>query len=366
MRDPTALPPGRATHATIDLSALQHNLRRAREAAPASRVLAAIKANGYGHGLVRVARALSGADALGVACLKEALQLRRAGITAPLVLLEGFFHASELELIAHHGLQVVVHHAGQITALEQATLSQPVTVWLKVDSGMHRLGFVPDAVDAAWHRLEACPAVDGPVGAMTHLANADERDDPTTAHQLAAFHGALQGRSGERSIANSAGVLGWPETHAEWVRPGVMLYGVSPFVGGRREAEDLHPVMTLRSELIAVNRVGAGARVGYGGTWTAPEPLSLGVIAIGYGDGYPRHAPNGTPVLVNGQRVPLVGRVSMDMITVDLRGQPDARIGDPAVLWGEGLPVEEVAEHAGTIAYELLCGVAGRVEFIEI
>lgn len=354
----------RVAQAVIDLPALRHNLQRARAAAPDTRVLAAIKADGYGHGQVAVARNLAdGADALGVACLKEALALREAGIDTAIVLLEGFFHPDELPAIVEHGLEMVVHHPFQLEALDGLRPGRPIPVWLKVDTGMHRLGFPPAQAARVWQWLGERPAVVAPVGLLTHLANADERDDPTTGAQLARFDAALAGCPGaQRSIANSAGVLGWPESHADWVRPGIMLYGCSPFPGRIGPDEALRPVMTLRSALMAVNRLEAGDRVGYGGTWTAPEPMPVGVVAVGYGDGYPRHAPNGTPVLVNGRRVPLVGRVSMDMVTVDLRGQPDARVGDPVVLWGEGLPVEEVAGAAGTISYELICGVTQRVE----
>jgi alanine racemase len=326
--------------------------------------MAAIKANGYGHGLVRVARALYDSDGFGVTSVDEALQLREAGIRAPITLLEGFFHPDELPLIVQHRLDLLLHHSEQIDALEQAALHGPIRVWLKVDSGMHRLGIAPEQVARQWQRLERHPALE-PLGQMTHLATADEPGHPATKAQLVRFHATTGALPGERAIANSAGVLGWPESHADWVRPGIMLYGISPFVGGRAGQHGLRPVMTLSSELIAVNRMLPGDAIGYGGTWVCPEPMPVGVVAIGYGDGYPRHAPNGTPVLVNGRRVPLIGRVSMDMICVDLRSQPEAAIGDPVVLWGEGLPAEEIAEAAGTIAYELLCGVTPRVAVVE-
>lgn len=355
----------RPTQAVIDLSALRHNLARVRAAAPHARVMAAIKANAYGHGLIRAARALEGADALGVACLAEAQSLREAGISVPITLLEGFFHADELESIAALNLAVVIHHTSQLQLLEQARLGRPIPVWVKLDTGMHRIGFPPEQAGEVVRRLDRCPNVSALLGLMTHLANADDRQDPTTPRQLARFEQAAAGLPGERSIANSAGVLGWPASHANWVRPGIMLYGASPFVGGRGEAEGLRPVMNLRSELMAVNRLQRGDAVGYGGTWVCPEAMPVGVVAIGYGDGYPRHAPSGTPVLVNGRRVPLIGRVSMDMLSVDLRSQPEAAVGDPVVLWGEGLAAEEVAEQAGTIAYELFCGVTPRVTVVE-
>jgi len=355
----------RATQVVIDLAALRHNLARARAAAPGSRILAAIKANGYGHGMLRVARALEQADGFGVACLAEALQLRAAGIRQPIVLLEGFFGADELEAIARQHFIPAIHNTAQLELLEQAVLPAPIAVWLKVDSGMHRLGFPLAQAQPAWQRLAACRNVSAVVGCMTHLANADNLNDDFTARQLADFRRHTAGLPGERSIANSAALLGWPDTHAEWVRPGIMLYGVSPLLGGRGGQHGLKPVMTLRSELIAVNHLKRGEAVGYGGAFVCPEDMAVGVVAAGYGDGYPRHIPNGVPVLVNGRRVPLVGRVSMDMLTVDLRSQPAARPGDPVVLWGEGLPVEEIAEHAGTIPYELLCRVMPRVDAVE-
>ncbi|HEX9802431.1 MAG TPA: alanine racemase [Gammaproteobacteria bacterium] len=354
----------RRCQVSIDLGALRHNLQRVRQAAPGCRVMAAIKANGYGHGLVRVANALEESDSFGVACIDEALELRAAGVTAPIILLEGFFHPDEIPLVEQHRLELLLHHPAQIAALEQATIHKPIRVWLKVDTGMHRLGVPPEETSSLWQRLERHPGLH-PLGQMTHLACADEPDHPATAVQLELFRRATASLPGERAIANSAGILGWPETHAEWVRPGIMLYGVSPFVGGRAAEHGLKPVMTLSSELIAVNRLSEGDTVGYGATWRCPEAMTIGVVAVGYGDGYPRHAVTGTPVLVNGRRVPLIGRVSMDMLCVDLRSQSDAQIGDPVVLWGDGLPVEEVAEASGTIAYELLCSVTERVALVE-
>jgi len=354
----------RPTQVHIDLTALRHNLQRVREAAPNSRVMAAIKANGYGHGMVRVAQALESSDGFAVASIDEALMLREAGIQAPITLLEGFFHVDEIPLASQHCLDLLLHHSQQIDLLEQTSFPEPIRVWLKVDTGMHRLGISPEQVASQWQRLEAHPGLQ-PLGQMTHFANADERNHPATKSQLAIFQHATAELPGLRAIANSAGVLGWPQSHVDLVRPGIMLYGVSPFVGGRAEEHNLQPVMTLSSELIAVNRMNKGDAVGYGGRWTCPEAMPVGVVAVGYGDGYPRHAPDGTPVLVNGKRVPMIGRVSMDMITVDLRSQPEASIGDPVVLWGKGLPAEEIAEQAGTIAYELLCGVTTRVRLVE-
>jgi alanine racemase len=354
----------RRTEVSIDLAALRHNLKQLRAVAPQSRIMAAIKANGYGHGLERVAHTLNDVDALGVACLEEALKLRDAGITTAITLLEGFFHADEISDICRQGLDVVVHHEQQIEMLERQSPDSRLRVWLKVDSGMHRLGIRAEETGRLWQRLEAIGQVEL-IGLMTHLANADDLEDSKTEEQLSLFHKVCDGLPGLRTIANSAGHLGWPQCHADWNRPGISLYGVSPFAGKRGDEHGLRPVMTLRSELIAVNQLKKGDAIGYGGSWRCPEDMPVGVVAVGYGDGYPRHAGNGTPVLLNGKRVPLVGRVSMDMITVDLRSQPEARAGDEVVLWGEGLPVEEIAEHAGTIPYELLCGVTGRVGIVE-
>jgi alanine racemase len=308
-----------------------------------------------------VAQALDDADAFAVARLDEALTLRSAGIDKPIVLLEGFSDGAELLELARHGIETVVHHEFQFALLEQVRTDKPIPVWLKIDTGMHRLGIAPGNVAAAWNRLQACGAVAKPIRFMTHFANSDLRGDARNAAQIAQFTSALAGRQGERSSANSAAILSLPETHADWVRPGIMLYGVSPFTDGRAQDEDLRAVMTLTTQLIAVNRHRKGDAIGYGGEWVCPEDMPVGVAAIGYGDGYPRHARAGTPVLIEGVRVPLIGRVSMDMITLDLRARPDTEIGTPVVLWGEGLPVEEIAECAGTIAYQLLCGVSARV-----
>ncbi|WP_428604823.1 alanine racemase [Sedimenticola sp.] len=351
--------------ARIDLSALRHNLQRARELAPGSRVYAVIKANAYGHGMLRVAPHLAGADALAVARVEEAVKLRQAGIDRPILVLEGFFDAAELAAASHYRLEVAVQQPEQIALLHDNPLSHPLTCWLKIDSGMHRLGFQPDAVEAAWQALQDDPSVDKKVRLMTHLSSADDLSDPATPTQLALFSRFADRFGTECSVANSAGIIGWPEARSDWIRPGIMLYGASPMLGQTGEQIGLRSAMTLQSRLIAVNRFAKGSPIGYSGSWVCPEAMSVGVVAAGYGDGYPRHAPSGTPVLLNGQRVPLVGRVSMDMLNIDLRSQPDAKVGDPVTLWGEGLPAEEIAQHAGTIAYELFCGVTQRVQFEE-
>jgi len=345
----------------LDPGALVHNLQRVRAAAPGRRVAAAVKADGYGHGLQWVARTLK-ADAFAVACIEEALILRAAGVTRPILLLEGVFEAAELPLCADHGLEIAVHHPEQARMLETARLERPLRVWLKMDTGMHRLGLEPEATPAIFRRVRDSVVATPNIGLMSHLARADERDCDDTLRQLRVFENAINGLPGERSLANSAGILGWPQTHFDWVRPGIMLYGASPFVDSLAADEGLRPVMTFHTRLISIKRLQRGEPIGYGGTWICPEDMDVGVAAVGYGDGYPRHAPSGTPVLVNGRETPLVGRVSMDMITLDLRQHPEARIGDPVVLWGEGLPVERIAQAAGTISYTLLCGITARVK----
>lgn len=355
----------RPASVVINLAALKSNFHRIRELAPQRRIMAVVKADAYGHGLVRVARALDQADAFGVACLEEAGQLREAGIRQPVVLLEGPFNAEELPLIQQLDLEIVVHHAGQLDMLGAADSSRPITAWLKIDTGMHRLGFQIDEVAAAWERLKACPVISDDIRLMTHLACANDANDPLTQKQLNQFTDLTNNYPGERTIANSAAILGWPDTHADWIRPGLLLYGVSPYPDRTGADEGLEPVMTFRSQLIAVKRLRAGEPVGYGATWRCPEDMPIGIVAAGYGDGYPRHAKSGTPVLVSDQRAALIGYASMDMLAVDLRTIPDATVGDPVVLWGEGLPVEEIARNAGTIPYELLCGDRKRMAFRE-
>ena len=354
-----------APRALIDHAAFRHNLHCVRRAAPHSRVWAVIKANGYGHGLLRAAKGLEAADGFAVARPDEGMALREAGVDKPILLLEGVLRGEELALASAARLQPVVHQRRHLDLLQGTATATPLTVWVKVDTGMHRLGFPPKEVDEVVHRLESMPSVGGKVGLITHLANADDRSDPLTLHQCEMVRGLPAASGRPLSIGNSGGVLGWPEAQGDWVRPGIMLYGVSPFTGTSAEQEGLRPVMTLQAPLIAVRRLEAGDAVGYGGSYRCPEAMPVGVIGIGYGDGYPRHAAEGTPVRIGDREVPLIGRVSMDMITVDLRRAPKVSVGDWATLWGEGVPVEHVAARAGTIAYELLCNVAERVDFLE-
>lgn len=352
----------------IDLSALRHNLAVARRHAPDSKQLAVIKADAYGHGMLRIAKALDDADAFAVARLEEAVQLRESGITKNILLLEGVTNQAELQQAQSLNLQLVVHQTEQITLLEQAE-GEPLTVWLKIDTGMHRLGFYWQDVASAYRQLNECDRVEGAPRLMTHLACADDRNNDNTGDQCQRFDQAFAGIEGEHSIANSAGLLGWPQTHRQWVRPGIMLYGASPFVDSTAADWDLQPVMSLQTRLIAINTGKKGEAVGYGGRWTCPEDMRIGVAAIGYGDGYPRHAPDHTPVIVGGQRTGIIGRVSMDMICLDLRNCPQTKLGDPVLLWGKNaegvvLPVDEIAQKADTIAYELFCRLTSRVKFI--
>ncbi len=351
--------------ATIDHRALRHNLQRVRETAPESRVWAVIKANAYGHGMERVAATLQAADGFAVARIEEAQRLRHAGVTKPILILEGVFTAGDVESASENGFQLTVHHLQQVELLETTQINSPVECWLKVDTGMHRLGFVPSQLSEAALRLQKVNGV-GDLHLMTHLANADDRNDPASLKQCERFDRLTLSSYTDLSIANSAGLLAFDETHRDWVRPGIMLYGVSPFQHSIGSDEGLQPVMTFSSRVLTLNHCNAGDRVGYGGTFECPESMPVAVIGVGYGDGYPRHAKPGTPVLIRNQRLPLIGRVSMDMICVDARALPDLQIGEEVVLWGAGLPVELIAQSSETIAYELLCGITGRVDFIDV
>jgi alanine racemase len=348
--------------ATVDTGALRHNLQVVRQWAPRSRVMAVIKANAYGHGLVAVARALASADAFAVARVDEGMTLRQAGILTRTVLLEGVFDKVQLDAAAAAHFELVVHTAEQIELLRAAPAGATFKIWLKLDTGMNRLGFKGAAFEAALSALNGLPAVRSPVNLFTHLASADAPEYPTTADQLARFNGATGSLPGERSIANSAAMMSFADAQADWVRPGLLLYGASPFAGSVGADFGLQPAMTLHSHLIAVKELEVGEHVGYGGAWVAKRPTRLAVAAVGYGDGYPRSLASGSPVLVNGRRAPLAGRVSMDMIGIDVTDLEQVpRLGDPVILWGAGLPVEEIAVWADTIPYELLCGISQRV-----
>ena len=354
----------RPIRATLDLSALRGNFAVARQHAGEARLWAVIKANAYGHGLMRAAEALDDlADGYALLDLDDAVALREAGYRQPILLLEGFFEADELPLLAEYGLTPVVHALEQIEMLTGAALPARLPVYLKINTGMNRLGLSLESFHAALTALETLPSV-ASVTLMTHFADADlERG---IGWQMARFVESAQGCRHPVSLANSAALLRFPEVRRGWARPGIILYGSSPFPQDETAAQlGLRPVMTLSSELIAVHDLQKGDRVGYGGVFSAEGPMRIGIVACGYADGYPRHAPTGTPILVEGRRTRTVGRVSMDMIMVDLTGIPAAGIGSPVVLWGEGLPVDDVAAAAGTVSYELLCALAQRVPVSE-
>ncbi|SFP36727.1 alanine racemase [Pseudomonas borbori] len=346
----------RPARALIDLQALRHNYRLAREVAGA-KALAVVKADAYGHGAVRCAQALEGeADGFAVACIEEALQLREAGIRAPILLLEGFFEADELALIEQHELWCVVHALWQVEAIERSAVRKPLTVWLKLDSGMHRVGLHPAEYQAAYRRLLACGRV-AKIVLMSHFARADELDCSRSEEQLAVFEQARQGLAAEISLRNSPAVLGWPGIPSDWVRPGIMLYGATPFEQEQALAARLQPVMTLESKVISVRELPAGEPVGYGARFVTERPTRVGVVAMGYADGYPRHAPSGTPVAIDGQLSRLIGRVSMDMLCVDLSDLPQTGLGSRVELWGKQVLASDVAVCAGTIPYQIFCNL---------
>ncbi len=359
----------RATKAIINLKAIQHNLSVIGQLAPDSKIMAVIKADAYGHGICQVANSLNNADAIAVACIDEAIKLREAKVTLPIVLLEGFFSYDELSLIQALDLQIIVHQQSQVDALvkfsQKSNHPQPITIWLKFDSGMNRLGLTQAEFLSAYQALADLNLIKT-INLMSHLACADDINHVMNVTQIDRFKQVIQSVSIKQnqaiSMANSAGVIAWPESHFDWVRPGIALYGCSPMKGYKGSAHHLIPAMTLESQLFATRQLVAGDSVGYGSSWIADKATRIGVIAIGYGDGYPRHIEEGTPVWIKDKLYPIVGQVSMDMLTIDL-GQDDIVLGERAVLWGEELPVETIAEHANTIAYTLLCGVTSRVKF---
>ncbi|WP_461516435.1 alanine racemase [Porticoccus sp.] len=356
----------RPAKALIDLNALRHNVALAKGLSPHSGTMAIVKANAYGHGVVPVARAIEDmVPAFGVACIEEALELREAGITKPICLLEGAFCSDEIVAAAENDFWLSVVSREQLQVLLAARLSRPVKAWLWVDSGMHRLGIRPEEVVDSYAALSTAGNVADGIVLATHFACADELQNDFTHQQLLRLKTGMAGLPEQPrvplSLANSAALTAWPECRADWNRPGIMLYGSSPFSVHHPEAEKLLPVMTLTSSVIALREVPVGESVGYAARWHASRPSRIATVAIGYGDGYPVHAPDGTPVLVKGQRCPLVGRVSMDMITVDVTHLSDVAVGDEVVLWGKGLSVNEVAASAGTISYELLARMPRRV-----
>jgi len=345
----------RPAKAIIDLAALRHNYQLAQSLAPNAKTLAVVKANAYGHGAVEAARALEPlSPVLAVACIEEAIELRAAGIRKPILLLEGAFEASELATASTENFWLMVSGTEQVGMLAEATLERPVTVWLKADSGMHRLGFIGAELREAYERLQALENVCDEITLATHFSCADELEREVTLQQMDAFKAMTQGIEAPCSLANSAAILGWPVAHSDYNRPGIMLYGSSPFAQSHPQADKLQAVMSLISTVIGLRTVEAGESVGYGGGWTAERRSVIATIAMGYGDGYPRMMPSGTPVLVNGQRCSLAGRVSMDMVTVDVTDLESVQVGDGVEFWGRNLPLNEVASCAGTIGYELV------------
>ena len=355
----------RPSRVIIDIKALEHNFSRIKELVHNSKIMAIIKADAYGHGIVRVAKTLRDADAFGVACLEEAEQLRVASITTPIILLEGPYKPNDLSLIIKLNLEVVIHNEYQLELLEKSKIDGSIKVWLKIDTGMHRLGFSVDKTEEMLRRLMLCRNINSTPILMSHLATANEKNHALTYQQLDTFREISKIVNIEKTIANSAAVINFPDVHFDWVRPGLMLYGVSPLINSCGHDHGLKSVMTLESEIISIQYLSKGEPVGYGATWRCPENMPVGIIAAGYGDGFPRHAKSGTPILVNNIRCPLIGRASMDMLTIDLRNQSNAKIGDRVVLWGGSLPIEEIATYAETIPYELLCGVHKRLQFVE-
>lgn len=353
--------------AKISSVALKHNIQTIKQKAPESKIIAVVKANAYGHGVVFVSSAVENlVDCFGVARLEEALKLRSNGITKPILLLEGFFSAKDLPVLAVNNIQTVVHNQEQLDALEQAKTPNPIKVWLKIDTGMHRLGVHLDEVDAFYQKLKLLPCVDPNIGFVSHFSRADELECGYTEKQLARFLWATEGKGGERSISASGGILFWQDAHLDWIRPGIIMYGISPNnIAGKEYG--LIPVMNLTSSLIAVREHKKGEPVGYGGVWVSDKDTKIGVVAIGYGDGYPRDVPEGTPVYLNGRRVPIVGKVSMDMLTVDLGADSQEKVGDEVILWGKALPIEEIAAITGIISYELITKLTPRVltEYID-
>lgn len=344
----------RSAWVSINTNALRHNLQRVRDYAPDAQVMAVIKANAYGHGVVEAAEALTSANGFAVSCLFEALELRQAGFIHPILILQGVQTVSELQAALTNNLRIVVHDYSQLQLLEQFPLSKSIDIALKIDTGMHRLGIPVEQTRTVYQQLNDNPNVSRGCWLMTHLACGDDVRSEYTAQQLDDFKSNTQGIRAVKSIANSAGIIAWEESHVNWVRPGIMLYGSSPMVKGNRDSHQLKAVMSLYAPIIAIKELKKGDFIGYGSTWQCPEDMRVGVVACGYADGYPRHAKTGTPTWLNGKESQILGRVSMDMISIDLR-DIHAEIGDTVELWGENISVDRVAESAETIAYEILC-----------
>ncbi|WP_404342594.1 alanine racemase [Pseudoalteromonas mariniglutinosa] len=350
--------------AEINLTALAHNLAQVKQCAPQSKVMAVLKANAYGHGLVKIAQYLNDADAFAVARIDEALALRAGGLTKPIVLLEGVFDKDDWAILLANNFQTIIHDDNQLSALENAQLDTPIACWLKINTGMHRLGIAPSQFEDFYQRLQNSKNARNDIKLMTHFSSADDIQDTKTTEQIRLFNSLVVGKPQAHCLANSAAIIAWPAGHGDWVRPGLMLYGVSPMLNAIGQQHQLRPVMRLMTKVIAIRDVDSNQCVGYGGRWCSDKATKLAVVAMGYGDGYPRHAKQGTPVIIKGQRFGIVGSVSMDMITVDI-GSNGAGIvvGDSVIMWGPELPVEEIAQCAATIPYELLCNITPRVSY---
>jgi alanine racemase len=347
-------------NAVIDLDALRHNLRLVRQAAPAARVMAMVKANAYGHGMLDCLPALQAADALATARVEEAIALREAGYAKRLVVVSGVIGADEIAACIEHGVEPVLHSTEAVAAMTTITAPRSINVWLKIDTGMHRLGITSEEYRAALNKLKRCDTV-ADIHLMTHFASADEPTNPFTERQTKLFFNTTAHEHLPKSLANSAAILTRKQTHADWVRPGIMLYGIDPLPTPTELSAQLRPVMTLVSRVVAMRTVPALSTVGYGQRWTAARETRIATVAIGYGDGYPRHAASGTPVWIRGHTAPIAGRVSMDLITVDVTDIAGVRVGDDVELWGAHLSANTVATHASTIAYTLVTGVTDRV-----
>lgn len=345
----------------INIQALRHNLSLIKKISPGSLVLAMLKANAYGHGLLLVAKALTDCDAFGVASIEEGIMLRQEGVKNRILLMGGFFKPEELTEIVEFDFEMVIHRHDQLAALLENNVKKAITVWLKIDTGMHRLGFKPSEAKNVLDALQTSPAVNDVI-LMTHLSKAENVQTDFTAHQITEFSKIADDFPGQLCIANSAGTLAWSDTHVDWIRPGLILYGISLFPDKCATDLGFKSVMSLRSELIAIHQLQTGDAVGYGGEWVCPEPMTVGIVAAGYGDGYPYAASNRAVVLVNGKKSKVIGRIAMDMLAVDLRGFDEVNIGDSVLLWGAELPVEKLANAIDTIPWALVCGIAPRVK----
>ncbi len=345
----------RSARITLHPQALQNNLQQVKSVALHSKVLAVIKANAYGHGMLEVAEILENAEGYAVACIPEGIKLRRAGTSHPILVLQGHQNLQDLKLANEHQLRVVIHDPSQLSALDLLG-TEKVQISLKIDTGMHRLGIAPQDAVSLYNKLKKHRNIDSDIWLMTHLACADEVDNPATTLQLNTFKTVTQHMNAPLSIANSAGILGWHKSHSDWVRPGIMLYGSSPFAFAEngREKYNLQAAMTLTAPLIAIHQLKQGDPIGYGASYHCPHNMQVGAVACGYADGYPRHAATGAPVSINGIETHTVGRVSMDTVIINL-DNISAKVGDRVELWGKNISIDRIAYHAETISYELLC-----------